>query len=387
LNRIDAEHRTFDNALLDQAERSGLISHESAQQIRNAPEAEAYSSLRRHFGEDELSAPRGEGGGKPGALKAREGSERKVIPPVESTIVNTASILRAVERNKLNSQVADLVNANPELGKEIKLVRGGGQSAPKDSFTVYTDGRAHVYQVKPDVAQALWNSIVPFLNMRTQGMELLAKSLKDPRAVLKWAAMMTLPSVGLWALNKDDPEYAKLPDWQKDYFWNIPRPGGGWYTVPKPFIPGQIFGTVPERILQGIHENDPGQAGKIVTAITREFTSDVMPTAISVPAALSANYDFFSRRNIEPQADSGLDPFLRGAANSSQLAKWAAASGIAQYLSEKCNTSISPAKIDYFIRNVAGNLGAATSGTSSGTWTRKCGEASNRKRLGRGNDA
>jgi len=523
--RIDQEHRAFDRSILDQAKAAGLISEETYKGIVNSPEADQYSSLARHFDEDERGG--GPGGGKPGVLKAREGSERKVIPPAESSVVNAISMLKAVERNKLNSMVADLVNSNPDLGREIKLVKGGPQFAPKNSITVYNDGKAHVYEVKPEVATALkglnpgemnilqkmvafpskvakwgnvfnwtlpvrhalrdvqtftgttkgfmpilssaegmfhvlkdsfgfpdevmqkWrlsggamgvmqslsreavnarvmdvvrdpsikyfstparalefaahsmltpsrigafkatlrqpgmdvmdamrqsreggvdfarkgsdmhaaNEMVPFLNMHMQGLDLTMRSFKNPMFWLKMGAAVTAPQVALWALYHDDDRYKALPGWEKDFFFHA-WVGGQHIVFPKAFLAAQVFGTIPERILNWATTGESRDLAGIGAAVKNAVIPNMLPTIAAVPLEAKANYSFFMNKSIENKADEGLPPYMRGMDYSSQIAKDLAATQAMQQLSKWSGTSISPAMVDHFIRGFGGNLAA-----------------------------
>ncbi len=111
--------------------------------------------------------------------------------------------------------------------------------------------------------QAL-NLITAFFNARLQGYARLAQAFKEKPAntTLKTFAYITAPSIVLWYLNHDDPRYQQLPQWQKDLFWIVITPEIGIgdniveddndytiYRIPKPFEPGLLFGTLPERML------------------------------------------------------------------------------------------------------------------------------------------
>jgi hypothetical protein len=91
---------------------------------------------------------------------------------------------------------------------------------------------------------------VAFLNAGIQGFDKTVRhTLKHPIATgLKGGLAITLPSILLTAINHDNPEYKEIPQWQKDLFWLI-HVGDTWYRVPKPFVYGQMFGTIPERFM------------------------------------------------------------------------------------------------------------------------------------------
>lgn len=90
----------------------------------------------------------------------------------------------------------------------------------------------------------------------------------NPRDMtVKTAMWITLPSVLLWELNKDDPRYQELPQWQKDIFWIIPTKDT-LIKIPKPFELGILFGTVPERMLQWDYDKKENK---------REWDSKALP--------------------------------------------------------------------------------------------------------------
>ena len=95
------------------------------------------------------------------------------------------------------------------------------------------------------------NRIIAFFNSSVQGLDKMARSFtgNPKRSLLRCLLYITLPSVILYLLNRDDERYQELPQWEKDLFWIIPTPKHV-FRIPKPFELGVIFGTLPERILE-----------------------------------------------------------------------------------------------------------------------------------------
>jgi hypothetical protein len=52
-------------------------------------------------------------------------------------------------------------------------------------------------------------------------------------------------------------EYQDAPRWEKDLFFFLPLPWGGFARIPKPFEAGQLFGSLPERALNSFYQKDP----------------------------------------------------------------------------------------------------------------------------------
>jgi hypothetical protein len=117
-------------------------------------------------------------------------------------------------------------------------------------------------------------------------------------------------------LNKDNPEYWDRPQWEKDNFWLVPKPEGGFYRVPKPFELGYAFASIAERYLSFAAET-----GSIESAAPRQNVSGLdaavraagtlaldpisqtipFPTALEIPFSQARNFDFFRGRDIVPQ--------------------------------------------------------------------------------------
>lgn len=94
------------------------------------------------------------------------------------------------------------------------------------------------------------NQTVAFFNAAIQGTDKMVREFKahPGQMTMKTFMGITVPSLVLWYLNKDDPRYQELPQWQKDIFWVIPGKDT-LYKIPKPFELGILFGTVPERMM------------------------------------------------------------------------------------------------------------------------------------------
>lgn len=157
--------------------------------------------------------------------------------------------------------LAEGVVSAPRIG-EFKLAQERGKSnleAGYDSRGVTLDnqrmgGAASIRMIS--TMKAFWNT-------RIQGLDKMARSLdpRDPelaaKTAAKFAVAITLPSIALWMMNKDNEEYQNAPRWKKDLFFFVPMPGGGHALIPKPFEAGQLFGSLPERMLNDFYQKDP----------------------------------------------------------------------------------------------------------------------------------
>lgn len=167
--------------------------------------------------------------------------------------------------------------------------------------------------------------ITPFFNATLQGWAKIGRMFRgDPaksaaagsaQSMLAMGTAMSAPTVGLWMTNKDNPEYWDRPLWERNMFWLIPKPEGGFFRIPKPFELGYIFASLPERALDRW-----AQSGGIDSAAPRgsDLASEVAETLVSfatnpitgtlpIPAGLqpvieqAVNRDLFRFKPIVPE--------------------------------------------------------------------------------------
>lgn len=197
-----------------------------------------------------------------------------------------------------------------------------------------------------------WNKISAFFNASIQGTDKMFRAWRENPLdmTIKTAMFITMPSVLLWYLNKDDPRYQELPQWQKDIFWIIPTKDT-LIKIPKPFELGILFGTVPERMLQWIYDKDRGQKGNgfkgLGDVIIDNMVPNVSPTALVPALEAATNYSLFMNRNIVPQHErDNLPPAMQYGPYTSAVGK-----GIGKMF------DVSPRIVDNTIRGYTGGLG------------------------------
>lgn len=196
------------------------------------------------------------------------------------------------------------------------------------------------------------NRIIAFFNASIQGTDKMIREFKEHpgQMTMKTFLGITVPSVMLWYLNKDDPRYQELPQWQKDIFWVIPGKDT-LYKIPKPFELGILFGTVPERVLQYMYDKEKGRNGPgfkgLGDSIKSNLAPSVFPTGALWWVEWVTNYSMFMGRNIVPLSQSKLPDHLQYGPYTSYLARKAGNA-----------FNLSPRKIDNTIQDVGGNLAA-----------------------------
>jgi len=227
--------------------------------------------------------------------------------------------------------------------------------------------------------------VVPFLNARVQGLYKLGRDgivptgrvmyntitgkeieATDKQKAYSFSIVTTavsLASMALYMAFKDDEDFKKRDEWDRDNFWWIKLPGMDYaLRVPKPFEIG-AFGTMSERILEQIL--DQGAEGKTFgNSLSRmlfdTFAMNPTPQMFKPLLDLYANKDSFTGAPIESAGMERLSKQERMTDNTSPLAQ--ALGGMTSILGEK--GQLSPVQADYAIKAYFGWLGATASATS-----------------------
>jgi hypothetical protein len=209
-------------------------------------------------------------------------------------------------------------------------------------------------------------SVTPFWNAKVQGWDKLARMAKDPKNWAMGAGMLTAPTIALWSINKDNPEYWQRPIYERNLFWLVPKDGGGFYRIPKPFEIGYLFASLPERMLDYAAQTKAELPGRLLgtdtsaapeTATpgatvgrgladmaTSTFEGTLpLPDAVKMPIEYMANYDMFRNRKIAASPD--LPTEAQVTSQTSALARMLAQHGV------------NPQKADFVLKNVLGTLG------------------------------
>lgn len=282
---------------------------------------------------------------------------------VTKLIKNPIEVLRAMsEATEMATRLAEFDNArkgytgvgNRLFGKDRKPLTA--REAALESRDITLDFSRRGSHTKKA------NQVIAFFNATIQGADKMARAFKeDPRGMtVKTMLYITLPSILLWYMNKDDERYQELPQWEKDTFWIIPGKEN-MYRIPKPFEAGVLFGTSFERMLQYFDDAKNNRKGvgfkgfgdRVIDSLAPSF----MPTAMIPVVEAMTNYSLFRQRNIIPQSQENLPAHLQYGANTSEVAK---------FVGDKIN--VSPYIVDNTIRGYGGGLaGLGLSGIDAAT--------------------
>ena len=170
------------------------------------------------------------------------------------------------------------------------------------------------------------NQIDAFFNAAVGSTETTIRRFKERPAATtaKAVAGITIPTISLWIMNKDNPRYKELPEWRKAGFWNFFPTGeddGPIISLPKPFILGQTFGTVPEQILNWIYNEDPSSLSILPSSLVSSVRPGILPTIATPIIENTTNYSFFRDRPILSQSISQLPAEYQANTYTSDTAK------------------------------------------------------------------
>lgn len=172
---------------------------------------------------------------------------------------------------------------------------------------------------------------VPFLNARMQGLYKLGRTVgkKETRANFAFrGAILTMASIFLWSLHKDDEEYKELEDWDKwsyYHFWI----GSKHYRIPKPFEVGAVFSSLPVAFSDVLNDTEDGKhLMEFTTHTLRDTFSIDIPQLVKPLIEQWANKSFFTGREIVPERLQGLPAKMQKDTWTAELAILAGKLGV-----------------------------------------------------------
>ena len=280
-------------------------------------------------------------------LRARTGNRTKA----EQALLPVSKFWDMLEKGSYASDMATRV----EVYKRVLADTGNEAEAWHQALEILNFSR----RGNSPVIRVL-SAIVPFLNARIQGLDVLYRSGLGKAAMVNkeemrkafWIrSLFLLGFTGMyWALVHDDDEYKKLTNEERDNYWIVPglNVNGRPFRFPIPFELGTVFKVFPERILEATLGSDTNE--DFMKAVKRNIMSNLSFNPIPV-AALPIlenwmNYSVFTDRPVVGRGLEGVAPEAQYTASTSEVAK-----DIGKII------GYSPIKIDHLIRGYTGNMG------------------------------
>lgn len=203
-------------------------------------------------------------------------------------------------------------------------------------------------------------AVVPFLNARMQGLDVLYRAAIQPsmpgqsatarekelqhKFLVRGATMAALSCL-YWALTHDDDEYKKQEQDTKDNYWLFPSMG---IKIPIPFEIGVLFKVIPERIMAVSFGDDSFKdfRDSMTNQIVSTLHFNPIPQAVIPIVENITNHSFFTGRALVSQGMEGIEAGYQVGPNTlSIMADLGKATGI------------SPIKLEAAVQGYTGQMG------------------------------
>lgn len=173
-----------------------------------------------------------------------------------------------------------------------------------------------------------YNKLVLFFNVSLQGPDNLVRTFKNHpvRTTLRSLMVLTLPTLLLYALNRDDEEYHELNSHEKDNNWLFPKGDGTFIKVPIPFELGMLFKTIPEKLfgeyLDFTHDENKQNFDDFYKNALKTMIPNYLPTIANVGYSYTTERNLSFDRDYIPQALQGLEKPEQFDENTSEIMKF-----------------------------------------------------------------
>jgi hypothetical protein len=281
------------------------------------------------------------------ALRAKTGTRTKT----EKALLPVTALWDMLEQG---SNASDLAT-RAEIYKRVLAETGNEAEALFQASEVMNFSRRGNFQV-----MQMLTAVVPFMNARIQGLDVLYRSgfgqsanvnkERMQKAFIVRSLSILAMSAMYWAMVHDDDEYKKLTKEERDGYWIVPGLtfNGKPFRFPIPFEIGVVFKVFPERILELTYGQDTPKDFK--ESITRNIVDTLkfnpIPQAFIPIAENITNHSFFTGEKIVGRGLEDVAKPLQYNASTSLGARW---------LGEQ--TGQSPIQIDNVIRGYTGTMG------------------------------
>lgn len=227
----------------------------------------------------------------------------------------------------------------------------------------------------------------PFLNVDMQGTFRALEGLKDPKLIAKALAIITLPEIVNFMINKDDQRYKNAPLWEHGAFTVIPidhwvpgthaqamsslegmsrqKEDGSWeinngltVRIPRFFTLGMMFGSMPHMILDSYYNHNPRAFDNLGQQIMKSISPAGLTTLGQPMVEQASNHNFFSGSPLVSDQVSKQLPQFQYQPYTSEVAKQVGkVIGHLPQIGPDDAPLASPIVIDNYIRSWGGTLG------------------------------
>lgn len=234
--------------------------------------------------------------------------------------INYRTVLNAGPKLlQLMENLTDAFEMSTRLG-EYKLAREAGAHPRHAAYSAREVSTDFAMRGDSQVLGFFYDSVM-FLKAGINSIDREYRGVRhDPNAI-KIAAgtgVVALTSMALFALNRDNPLYDELEDWDKDLHWHffVPDGDGGYqhFRYPKPWTVGGIA-SIAERtldqMLAGSVRDNRELARGVMHIVTDLFQLNFMPQILAPLYEQATNKTGISQRPIETPSMQTMKPYAR----------------------------------------------------------------------------
>lgn len=227
----------------------------------------------------------------------------------------------------------------------------------------------------------------PFLNVDMQGTFRAFEGLKDPKVVAKALAIITLPEIVNFMMNKDDERYKNAPLWEHGAFMVIPihhwvssdaagamavpesmrrqNPDGSYQIdngptlrLPRAFTLGAIFGSLPHMILDRYYDHNPRAFDNLKDQVLKSAMPMGLTSMLQPAFEQATNHSTFTGQPLIPnKLEKELGAFQYEPYTSEVAKQVGKLIGHLPQIGPSSAPLSSPIVIDNYIRAWGGTLG------------------------------
>ena len=151
---------------------------------------------------------------------------------------------------------------------------------------------------------ARWlNQIVPFMNAGIQGKRATIRRLIESpfTTILRMISTITVPTIALFAMNRDEPWYKEIPWRERFLYWHVPMGDDTLVRIPRPHDLGLLAGALPEALLARLDGQSPHIVDEFLKAALEVGMIEYKPQLLRLLEAGYSEMDEFWDRRIVPK--------------------------------------------------------------------------------------
>jgi hypothetical protein len=140
--------------------------------------------------------------------------------------------------------------------------------------------------------------------------------------------LLTVPTILNYAANYMvdpylDPKdrYMEIPQWERDLFWVLPPIGGIRMRIPRPYVVGFAFATMPEQFLNWLRDQDGSAIGKLWDGFVRQALTPFVPTLAYPVYEAAANQNLYTSRPLIKQSLEKASGYMSYEPDTTETAK------------------------------------------------------------------